>query len=119
MLKWDSIFILKDENIVMKNEIKRLAAVTISALGVLAFSSETFCQCSSTKSFGPAHGGFKEGKSVTESDKLLFRESYIAYPGEKDPVNELYGNINRLIYPIGTFDVKRFYKVIELNKINS
>ena len=102
---------LEDENIVMKNEIKKLAAITFSALGILAFSSETFCQCS-----GPVQGSSEKGKNTTKDDELSF---YISYPGEKFPVNEFFGSIKKLIYPIGTFDVERFYKIIELNKINN
>lgn len=103
----------------MKNKIKKLAAFTFSALGVLVFSSEVFCQCSSVKCSGHMESSSKKSESVTNSDKVLLNEYHVAYIGEKDPVNEFYGGVKKLVYPIGTFDVKRFYKVIELNKINS
>lgn len=107
---------LEDENIVMKNEIKKLAAVAFSALGILAFSSGTFCQCSSTECSDPVQGSSEKGEGTIKNDELSL---YISYPGEEYPVNEFYGSIKELAYPIGTFDVKRFYKIIELNKINN
>ena len=51
MLEYDSISTLKDDIIIMKNEIKKLTAVTFSALGILACSSASFCEGSSVGCF--------------------------------------------------------------------
>lgn len=115
MLEYDSIFTLKDDIIIMKNEIKKLAAVAFSALGALAFSSETFCK-SSWVEYSKNNSAEKTNK--TSNVDVYSRRIYTACPEDEIKVNMLYGKLKKLVYPIDTFDVERFYNVIYVNDID-
>lgn len=104
----------------MKIEIKKLAAVTFSALGMLPCFSASFCKASSVE--------YTDIKECQESSKENLQDHqeimpppgvYIADPSEKeeDKIDELGCGIKSLLYPIATFDVERFNRVIYLNKM--
>lgn len=120
MLKYDSISTLKDDINIMKIEIKKLAAVTFSALGILACSSASFCNASSVGSsnLNKRHKNLKKDTLASECSLSWLDRVYIACPEDKVEIDMFHGNIKQLIYPIGTFDVNRFYRVIHLNQID-
>lgn len=104
----------------MKIEIKKLVAVTFSALGMLACSSTLFCNASSVGNSNPNkhHKNLKRDANTIECPISWLDRVYIACPEDKVEIDMFHGNIKQLIYPIGTFDVNRFYRVIHLNRID-
>ena len=109
---------LKDDIVIMKKEVKNLAAITFSALSVLAFSPRVFCKGSSAEYFGGEFKNFEKNMDVVGNPNSFIDKVYIACPEDKVELNMFYGNLKQLIYPINTFDVERFHKVIYLNNIN-
>lgn len=121
MLEYDSISTLKDDIIIMKNEIKKLTAVTFSALGILACSSASFCKGSSGGCFTPNNHQRKSKKdiSMTDNPNSWITRAYTACPDDEIEINTFHGNLKQLIYPINTFDVNRFHRIIYLNGIDA
>lgn len=119
MLEYDSISTLKDDIIIMKNEIKKLTAVTFSALGILACSSASFCEGSSVGCFmhNKRQRKLKRDISIRGNFNSWVDKVYIACPDDEVKTDIFQGNLKQLVYPINTFDVDRFERVIRLNNL--